>query len=97
MRVKLRAFGELAPILGGELTVELDEGASLSDLISKISSEKSGFKEKVRYLSSQQGVTDFGLVILLNGLNISLLEGAKTKLKDGDAVVILPPVAGGTS
>ncbi|MBS7607026.1 MAG: MoaD/ThiS family protein [Candidatus Bathyarchaeia archaeon] len=95
MRVKVRAFGELAPILGGELTVELDEGASLSDLISKISSEKRGFKEKIRYLSGQQGVTDFGLVILLNGLNINLLEGAKTRLKDGDTVVILPSAAGG--
>ncbi|MEM1507539.1 MAG: MoaD/ThiS family protein [Candidatus Bathyarchaeia archaeon] len=95
MRVKVRAFGELTPMLGDELTVELNEGASISDLISKISSEISGFKEKIKYLSSQQGVTDFGLVMLLNGVNINLLEGTKTRLKDGDVVVILPPVAGG--
>ncbi|MBS7625012.1 MoaD/ThiS family protein [Candidatus Bathyarchaeota archaeon] len=97
MRVKVRAFGELIPILGGELTVELDEGANISDLILKISTEKNGFYEKIKHLSSQQGVTDFGLVILLNGLNINLLEGTKTKLRDGDTIVILPPVAGGIS
>ncbi|MEM1607312.1 MAG: MoaD/ThiS family protein [Candidatus Bathyarchaeia archaeon] len=95
MKVKVRAFGELTSILGGEMTIELDEGANISDLISKISGEKSGFKEKMEHLSSQRGVTDFSLTILLNGLNINLLEGAKTRLKDGDIVVILPPVAGG--
>ncbi|MCX8171932.1 MAG: MoaD/ThiS family protein [Candidatus Bathyarchaeota archaeon] len=95
MKVKVRAFGELTSMLGGELIVELNEGANINDLISKISDQKSGFKEKIKYLSSQQGITDFSLVMLLNGVNINLLEGAKTRLKDGDVLAILPPVAGG--
>jgi len=95
MRIKVRAFGDLIPLLGDEIVIELGENARINDLMSKISEKISGFKEKIKYLSSYQGVTDFGFVILLNGSNINLLEGDKTRLKDGDVVALMPPVAGG--
>jgi len=95
MRIKVRAFGDLIPLLGDEIIIELSENARINDLMSKIGEKISGFKEKIKSLSNYQGVTDFGFVILLNGLNINLLEGGKTKLKDGDVVTLIPPVAGG--
>lgn len=95
MRIKVRAFGELIPILGYELTVELEEGASVSDLIRKISEKVEGFREKIDSLSKRRGITDFALVILLNGRNINLLNGVETPLKDNDVVTFLPPAAGG--
>lgn len=95
MIVKVRGFGDLATLLGNELNVELSEDARIADLIAKISERVNGFGEKIASFSNRQGVTDFGLVILLNGINISLLEGVKTQLRDGDLVTFLPPIAGG--
>jgi molybdopterin synthase sulfur carrier subunit len=96
MKIKVRVFGDLIPLLGDEVTVELSENARISDLILKINEKISGFKEKIKFLSTRQGVTDFNFIILLNGLNVDLLEGDKTRLKDGDVVVFMPPVAGGS-
>ncbi|AKB74678.1 Molybdenum cofactor biosynthesis protein MoaD [Methanosarcina lacustris Z-7289] len=33
--------------------------------------------------------------VLVNGRNIDFLKGAETELKDGDVVVLFPPIAGG--
>jgi molybdopterin synthase sulfur carrier subunit len=33
--------------------------------------------------------------VLVNGMDIESLNGMETKLKDGDEVAIIPPVAGG--
>lgn len=33
--------------------------------------------------------------ILVNGRDIDFLQGAKTELKEGDTVVLIPPIAGG--
>ena len=35
------------------------------------------------------------VVILVNGRNYLFLDGLKTKLKDGDHIVISPPLVGG--
>ncbi|MEM2557603.1 MAG: MoaD/ThiS family protein [Candidatus Bathyarchaeia archaeon] len=95
MRVRVKAFGDLAPLIGEELTVDLEEGSKLSDLIQEISRIMNGFKERLEAISKRQGIIDPGLVILLNGCNINLLDGLNTRLKDGDVVVFLPPAAGG--
>ena len=95
MKVKVRVFGDLIPLLGNELTVELEEGAKISNLIQKISERIKGFREKIEVLSKRRGITDSGLVILLNGRNINLLNGDETPLKDNDVITFLPPAAGG--
>ncbi len=35
------------------------------------------------------------LALILNGENVKFLAGLKTKLRDGDTLSLLPPVAGG--
>lgn len=95
MKVRVRAFGDLAPLIGEELTVDLEEGSKLSDLVQAISKMINGFRERLEVISRRQGITDPGLVILLNGCNINLLDGLNTQLRDGDAVIFLPPAAGG--
>ena len=35
------------------------------------------------------------VVILINGRNMSVFDGMKTQLKEGDVIAIFPPVAGG--
>ncbi len=95
MKIKIRVFGDLIPILGNELTVELEDGAKISSLIQEISKRIEGFGEKIEDISKRRGITDSNLVILLNGRNINLLDGAETPLKDNDVVTFLPPAAGG--
>jgi len=36
-----------------------------------------------------------GIKMIINGRDIEYLNGLDTKLKDGDVVVIIPPIAGG--
>ncbi|MCD6464806.1 MoaD/ThiS family protein [Candidatus Bathyarchaeota archaeon] len=94
MKIRVRVFGDLIPILGHELTVELEKGANINDLIQKISGRVEGFREKIEALSKRREITDSALVILLNGCNIKLLDGIETLLKDDDVVTFLPPAAG---
>ena len=44
---------------------------------------------------NQQGTFKDHVVILVNGRNYLFLDGLKTKLKDGDDIVISPPLVGG--
>lgn len=96
MKIEVKVFGDFIDFLGGsKLTVELNEGAKVADLISRMAEIKAGFREKMEVLSRRRGATDYGLTILVNGKNINVLNGLDTRLKDGDNVVFLPPVAGG--
>jgi len=55
LKIKVRAFGNLIPILGNELIVELEEGAKISDLIQKISERKKGLKRRSNlYLGEEE-------------------------------------------
>ena len=36
-----------------------------------------------------------GVAVLLNGENVKFLGGPQAKLRDGDTLSLLPPVAGG--
>lgn len=92
MKVTVRVFGDLAPILGRRHTLELDEGATVGTLTS-LMAKKAGLKRQ-GYLGNYK-VGGGELAVLVNGRNINLLEGVKTPLRDGDEVVLLPPSPGG--
>ncbi len=73
--------------------IELEEGTSVGELLEMLSAK---YGEKFRdYLYGVGEFEGLSLNFLLNGRNISLSEGFKTKLQDGDVLSILPPVAGG--
>jgi len=79
-------------LLGSELEVDLKPNAKVRDLLAKL-------KEKIRILD-ESALTRYErdepeLTILLNGRNIHALKNLQTPLKDGDTVVLLPPVIGG--
>jgi len=94
MKIKVRAFGDLMAPLGSESIVELEENASLGDVLYKLA-EKMGRPRKG--FLGRYDVTESDLVILLNGLNIRTLRKLETPLKDGDVVTLLPPLVGGQS
>ncbi len=73
------------------LEVELPEGNSLLDLFNKIEKEKEvekGFFQAI--LSQRRPVT-----VLINGERIDLSKDKKRKLKDGDEISVVSPIAGG--
>ncbi len=92
MKVTVRVFADLVPVIGRRHHLEMDEGATVGTLTSKIA-KKAGQKRR-GHLGNYR-ITGGDLAILVNGRNIDLLEGLKTPLGDGDEVVFMPPAAGG--
>jgi len=93
VRVKVRYFTTLRELAGTpEERLALRDGATLADLIETIASKYG--KEARDYLYTN-GKVDPSIYFLINGENSRLLSGLKTKLKNGDIVVIIPPIGGG--
>ncbi len=90
MQVKVRAFGDLAKVLGREITLDVPTGSTVGDLLAKL-----GKGEKLVWEAASGDYQEQRLIILLGGLNIQFLNKEKTKLNDGDTVSILPPAGGG--
>jgi MoaD family protein len=96
LRVKVEYLGHIKNIIGSgrEEGVEIRDEASIADLLTVLS-EKYGepFKKAVY----QCGGTDIkpNYIITVNGYLLNQLDGVKTKLKNGDHVVLLPIVSGG--
>lgn len=52
----------------------------------------------IEFKEATTGTTAGGIPkvrFLVNGRNTDFLEGSETKLKEGDLIVLVPPVAGG--
>ncbi len=92
MKVTVRVFADLVPVIGRRHSVDLDEGATVGTLTSKIARE-SGQRRR-GYLGNYR-IIGGDLAIIVNGRNIDLLEGLDTPLSDGAEVVFMPPAAGG--
>lgn len=91
MKVKVRVFDVLVPILGKEHHLELNENSTINTLITVII-EKEGLNRDTVY-SELFGTED--VAIILNGKNIDLLNGVHTILHDSDEVIFFPPAVGG--
>ena len=76
-----------------QLTINHEEGMSIKQLMAKMAQEVPPLE---RTLSDQQPEDSrFNALILVNGREISVLNGLETKLKDGDEIVFVPVVHGG--
>lgn len=76
-----------------QLTLNYEKETSLKELLVKISQETPALEKSI----SDQQTTDsnFNALILVNGREISVLNGLETKLYDGDELVFIPVVHGG--
>ena len=93
MPLTLKFIGALRQISGKtQLTVNFQEGMSLKDLITKISQE---MPQLDKTFSDQLNDSRSNALILINGREISVLNGLETKLNDGDEIVFIPVVHGG--
>jgi molybdopterin synthase sulfur carrier subunit len=91
MKIIVRVFGDISQIIGRRHELELPDGATVSTVATKVG-EKSG--QRQGYLGEFR-VGGKDLAILVNGKSIDMIDGAQTKLKEGDEVVVMQPTAGG--
>jgi molybdopterin synthase sulfur carrier subunit len=94
MTITVKFIGALRHVSGaGELALACKGDASIKKLMSKITKELPSLK---RSLIDQQLENPMpNVLILVNGKEISVLNGLETTLQNGDEVVLVPVVHGG--
>lgn len=95
MKVKLHTILGIKDVIGQRLTeIELPDGSTIEDFL-KYVRERWGEELSARlFHPNSVDVLPF-VRVMINGQTIEFLEGMATPLKDGDEVLILPPVSGG--
>lgn len=96
MRVKVKPLGDIWEVVGKkrELLIELEEGATILDLVNKMVKRYGEPLKKILLSEEKEGLSD-SIVVLVNRTEIKK-EVAEKVLKDGDEVIFMPPVAGGS-
>ena len=94
IRLKIRIIGLIERIIGEKIEIEVPEGINVSDL-ARILFET--FREKIEREKVEIAFKDFHAqnLILVNGKEISALEGLGTILKDNDEILIVNLTRGG--
>ena len=96
MRVKVEYLGHIKNMLESrrEEEIDIEDNSSMSDLLIVLS-EKHGesFKKAVYEAGGKDIKSNF--IATVNGYLLNQLNGVKTKLKNGDHVILMPIVSGG--
>ena len=93
MNVTVRFIGSLRiASKKNKLMLEVEEEMSLSKALRKITKELPMLKQVLIDSDSRPRTN---MLMLVNGKEISVLDGLETMLYDGDEVVLIPVVHGG--
>ena len=95
MRVKVHYLGFIKNLINqSEDEFELEEGASLSELLNKIAGIYGKPFQKEVY---EKGIKDvkMGFVVTVNGILIGQLNGMETQLNNGDNITLMSLMSGG--
>jgi len=92
LKIIVKTFATLREIFGGTgmLYLELPEGSTIEDLLKKLEEQYGSRLDISRLVGENPNVK-----VLVNGREIMYLDGLRTRLRDGDSVAFIPPVAGG--
>jgi molybdopterin synthase sulfur carrier subunit len=94
MSLTIKFIGALRHLSGKtQVTLDYKEGVSVKDLIETISQQLPELKRT--FTDSDLNDSRSNSLVLVNGTEISVLNGYETKLSDGDEVVFVPVVHGG--
>ena len=94
MPLTLKFIGAVRQISGkSHLAINFSGFDTLRDLIGMLSKDMPDL-EKI-FNTEKSSNSDSNSLILVNGKEISVLNGLNTKLRDGDEVVFIPVVHGG--
>jgi molybdopterin synthase sulfur carrier subunit len=90
----IKFIGALRHLSGKtEFTISFQDEISIKILVDKITQDL----PELKHTFSDQDLNDSrsNSLVLVNGREISVLNGYETKLKDGDEIVFVPVVHGG--
>jgi len=95
LKVRVQYFGYIKNMLNKrEDQIELEENASLSELLNKLAGvHGTAFRKEVY----EPGLKDvkMGFSVTVNGVLMGQLGGVDTKLADGDNVILMSLMSGG--
>jgi MoaD family protein len=95
MKVKVHYLGFIKNLINqSEDEFELEEGASLSELLNKIAGIYGSPFQKEFYEKGMKDVK-MGFVVTVNGVLIGQLQGMDTQLSNGDNVILMSLMSGG--
>lgn len=95
MRVTFHTILGLKQVIGQRRTeIDLPHGSTVEDFLTYLR-ETWGDKLATRLFNPGSGAVLPYVRIMVNGQTIQFLEGMETLLKEGDEILILPPVSGG--
>ena len=90
----IKFLGALRYISGtAEYTLNIEGAISIKKLLNEIVREIPALKQSL--IHQQLEDLKSNMLILVNGREISVLNGLETKLKNGDEIVFVPVVHGG--
>lgn len=87
VNVKVRAFGKLLTAVERKFEIELDDQATILQLLQQLVSQNPSILSPILW--------DSTLTVLINGRNIYSLQGMNTIVCDSDVVTLIPFVVGG--
>jgi len=94
LNIIIKVFGRLRDeIKAREIVLSADDGATVGEVLKKFA-EKYSVSSAV--FDTVTGRIHRHILVALNGNAVSQLpDGLNTKIRDGDAIALLPPVGGG--
>jgi molybdopterin synthase sulfur carrier subunit len=94
MAINVKFIGALRHVSGaGELALNCKDNVSIRELMREITEEVPALTRSL--IDQQLEEPTLNVLILVNGREISVLNGLETNLQDGDEVVLVPVVHGG--
>jgi len=94
MGITLKFIGALRNYSGAEkITLNCKKGVSLIELIKEVTKKAPVLRRNLLNDQLEQPMPNS--LILINGREISVLDGLESKVNDGDEIVFIPVVHGG--
>jgi molybdopterin converting factor small subunit len=94
MAVTFKFIGSLRSMSGkSKFTLNLEDNVPLGEVMKKVSDELPKLGRVL--MDSDREIASSNALILVNGKDISVLDGLKTLLRDGDEVTLVPVLHGG--
>jgi molybdopterin synthase sulfur carrier subunit len=92
LKVRVKTFARFRELVGTDLDVELSEGATVLDGVTRLVSANSAAKEA---LLDENGFIRSHVIVMVNRRRLANRDREQELLQDGDELAIFPPVAGG--
>ena len=95
IQVRVCTILHLVKVLGGrEIEVRLPQGATVADLL-RVLANRADVDPPDALFSDSSGCLKTEILVMVNGRQLSFLQGTDTILSADDEVLLLPAVAGG--